>query len=137
MIYLTRRWSKNAVQMRADGYPLLKQTCPAALGRPAPRDSFRNLLLLCHPHHAEMDDSTTAEELYPAERLRRWKTQHEAQDEQVLAQVHVSSGAVLPEHLVKVFTPSPDWLEMLMDRVERTGETIAETLGASCAEGRP
>lgn len=96
---------------------------------PDDRDSFRNLLLLCYPHHTEVDDAITAEELYPAETLRRWKTEHEGHDEQVLARVRVPSDEALLTHLVEVFTPPLDRLEMLVDRLEKTGDATAETLG--------
>ncbi|GAA4661751.1 hypothetical protein GCM10023214_62530 [Amycolatopsis dongchuanensis] len=96
---------------------------------PDERDSFRHLLLLCYPHHTEVDDPSTAEELYPAEKLRSWKTQHEGQDEQILAHVRVPSDEVLLDHLVEVFTPPLDRLEMLVDRLEKTGDATTETLG--------
>jgi hypothetical protein len=94
---------------------------------PDERDGFRNLLLLCYPHHAELDDAATAEELYPAETLRRWKTEHEGQDEQVLVCVRVPSDEALLDYLVAVFIPPLDRLEMLVDRLEKTGDATAET----------
>ena len=39
--------------------------------------AFSNLLLLCLPHHSEVDDRKTGEKLYPPELLRKWKADHE------------------------------------------------------------
>jgi hypothetical protein len=48
------------------------------------RDAFTNLLLLCLPHHAEVDDKKTGERLYPPDLLRGWKVNHEGSNGQAL-----------------------------------------------------
>jgi len=92
------------------------------------RDSFTNLLLLCLPHHEEVDDEKTGEQLYPPELLRQWKTDHEGSNGPLLAQL----GAVDPDQVIELltaaFTPPLDRLEVITKRLEQTGVVTAETV---------
>jgi hypothetical protein len=67
--------------------------------------AFSNLLLLCLPHHSEVDDPKTGEKQYPSGLLRRWKTEHEGGNGPALAAL----GAIDEEHLTAlllgVFAP--------------------------------
>ncbi|SCK47161.1 hypothetical protein [Streptomyces sp. WMMB 322] len=47
------------------------------------RNSFANLILLCHPHHSEIDGTNSDQ--YPVELLERWKHEREADGLSALA----------------------------------------------------
>jgi hypothetical protein len=92
------------------------------------RDSFKNLLLLCLPHHAEVDDREYGERLYPPETLREWKRKHEGEHGPQLAQIGPISEEALAEVLTSVFTPPVTRLERIADQLERTGALNSEAL---------
>ncbi|WP_189115621.1 hypothetical protein [Pilimelia terevasa] len=73
----------------------------------AERDGFTNLLLLCYPHHGEIDDPKTGERLYPAELLRSWKDKREGDNGAALAALGPVNEKVLNDLLVAAFTPPP------------------------------
>ncbi|GAB2597993.1 hypothetical protein [Kribbella endophytica] len=89
------------------------------------RDSFSNLLLLCYPHHTEIDGD---EDRYPPDLLRAWKVGHED------AEVAPLNGLVLPdpdewmEILTQVASPPLDRLDAIAERLERTGVANQETV---------
>lgn len=87
---------------------------------PKERDSFKNLLLLCMPHHTEVDDKKTGEQLYPPDVLEEWKLKHEGSNGPALAAL----GPIDPEQLIDLltttFTPPLDRLEAITQRLEET-----------------
>jgi hypothetical protein len=96
--------------------------------RPKQRDSFTNLLLLCLPHHQEVDDEKTGEQLYPPDLLRKWKTKHEGSNGPALAALGPIDPEQLTELLTAAFTPPLDRLEAITKRLEQTGTANAETV---------
>ncbi|WP_431902619.1 hypothetical protein [Amycolatopsis thermoflava] len=93
--------------------------------RPAERDSFANLLLLCLAHHAEVEDD---EKRYPPEELKRWKTAHEGAQNSVLNRLTVLNADGLMRLLTEIAEPPLNRLEAITKRLEQTGEVTAETL---------
>jgi hypothetical protein len=92
------------------------------------RDSFTNLLILCFPHHSEVDDKKTGEELYPPGLLRRWKTTHEGSNGPALAALGQIDEETLTGLLLEVFTPPVKRLELIAGQLEKTGTLTAESL---------
>ncbi|MFI2709084.1 hypothetical protein ACH495_02985 [Micromonospora sp. NPDC018662] len=92
------------------------------------RDAFRHLLLLCLPHHAEIDDRKTGEKLYPAEVLLDWKRKHEGENNAELNRIGPVDEDVFMEYVTEIFEPPLKRLESIAEQLERTG-----TLNASAA----
>jgi len=90
--------------------------------------AFSNLLLLCLPHHSEVDDRKTGEKLYPPDLLRSWKTNHEGRDGPALAALGVVDEESLTEMLLDVFTPPLERLAQIADQLEETGTLNAQTV---------
>ena len=90
--------------------------------------AFRNLLLLCLPHHSEVDDPKTGEKLYPPEVLYKWKTDHEGSNGPALATLGAVDEETLTELLVGVFAPPIERLQQIADQLENTGTLTAETV---------
>lgn len=95
---------------------------------PAQCASFTNLLILCLPHHGEVDDKKTGEKLYPVARLTRWKTGHEGADGPALAALGQVDEETMARLLTQVFSPPAERLELIADQLERTGTLTASTL---------
>ncbi|MGH3400912.1 MAG: hypothetical protein ACRDRJ_00050 [Streptosporangiaceae bacterium] len=90
--------------------------------------SFTNLLILCLPHHGEVDDKTTGERLYPVAKLTRWKTDHEGANGPALAALGQVDEETLARLLTQVFSPPARRLEQIADQLETTGTLTASTL---------
>ena len=92
------------------------------------RDSFPNLLLLCLPHHAEVDDKKTGEVRYPSHLLHKWKADHEGVDAPLLATLGPIDEDTLVGALTELFSPPLERLEMIADQLEQTGTVSAATV---------
>jgi hypothetical protein len=90
--------------------------------------SFTNLLILCLPHHGEVDDKKTGETLYPVETLTRWKTDHEGANGPALAALGPVDEETLTRLLTEVFSPPAKRLQQIADQLEKTGTLTARTL---------
>jgi hypothetical protein len=90
--------------------------------------SFSNLLILCLPHHLEVDHRKTGEELYPVRTLTRWKTDHEGADGPALAKLGSIDEDTLTGLLTQVFSPPAERLELIADQLEKTGTLTARSL---------
>jgi hypothetical protein len=90
--------------------------------------AFSNLLLLCLPHHSEVDDRKTGERLYPPEVLIKWKTDHEGSNGPALAALGPIDEDSLTELLLDVFTPPLERLQQITDQLEETGTLNAQTV---------
>jgi hypothetical protein len=90
--------------------------------------AFSNLLLLCLPHHAEVDDRKTGEKLYPPDLLRKWKTDHEGENGAALAALGPIDEESLTELLTVAFTPPIKRLQQIADQLEKTGTLNAQTV---------
>lgn len=95
---------------------------------PAGAASFSNLLILCLPHHAEVDDRKTGESQYPVKTLVRWKTDHEGANGPALAKLGSIDEETLTELLTQTFSPPARRLERIADQLEETGTLTALTL---------
>jgi hypothetical protein len=93
------------------------------------RDSWPNLLLLCLPHHSEIDDPTTGEQLYSPDKLRGWKTKHEGSNGTVLASEigHVKDDMLIGA-LEQLFSSPVERLQQIADQLERTGTLNVQTV---------
>lgn len=89
--------------------------------------AFTNLLLMCLPHHSEVDDPKTGDRFYPPETLRRWKANHEGSHGPVLAALGSVEDS-LTELLLSVFTPPVKRLQQIADQLEKTGTLNAQTV---------
>ncbi|WP_156935416.1 hypothetical protein [Pseudonocardia spinosispora] len=92
------------------------------------RESFSNLVLLCLPHHAEVDDKLTGEEYYSIEKLRGWKLEREGANSKILGNLLVSDESRLFDALTKLFEPPIEKLERLAEQLQETGQLNAESL---------
>ena len=90
--------------------------------------AFSNLLILCLPHHGEVDDKKTGEKFYPAELLTEWKTGHEGSNGPALAALGSIDEDRLTELLLDVFTPPVERLQQIADQLEETGALNADTV---------
>jgi hypothetical protein len=90
--------------------------------------SFSNLLILCLPHHGEVDDRKTGETFYPVETLMRWKTGHEGANGPALAALGPVDEGTLERLLTQVFSPPALRLEQIADQLEKTGTLTAQNL---------
>ena len=107
----------------------------AARYRPCPsekeareRESFKNLILLCLAHHAEIDDKNHGGERYPPDLLREWKRAHEGMNGPALDLIPPLSEDQLAALLISVFTPPVTRLEKIADQLERTGTLTTDAL---------
>jgi hypothetical protein len=85
------------------------------------RDAFKNLVLLCLAHHAEVDDRKTGEKLYPPELLHEWKSRNEGSNGPALAALGPIDEEGLTELLTQVFTPPIERLQAIAEQLDRTG----------------
>jgi hypothetical protein len=92
------------------------------------RDSFKNLILLCLPHHAEVDDKKYGERLYPPEKLREWKTKHEGEHAATLRMIGPIDVDTFMDRLADVFEPPTRRLEALAEQLEKTGTLNANSV---------
>ncbi|MEQ7124388.1 hypothetical protein ABN034_07670 [Actinopolymorpha sp. B11F2] len=92
------------------------------------RNAFKYLLLLCLTCHAEVDDKTTGETLYPPERLIQMKAAHEGRNGAALASLGSIGDEQLTDLLLEVFTPPIDRLRTIAEQLERTGVASADTV---------
>ncbi len=90
--------------------------------------AFSNLLLLCLPHHSEVDDRKTGEKLYPPELLRKWKADHEGSNGPALAALGSVDEDTLTEMLLDVLTPPLERLQQIADQLEETGTLNEQTV---------
>lgn len=98
-------------------------------GLPDPeRDSFRNLLLLCLPHHSEVDDKRTGEKLYPPEILLEWKRRHEGNLNAELSRIGPVDEDVLMDFIADIFEPPLKRLESIAEQLEKTGTVNANSV---------
>jgi hypothetical protein len=99
------------------------------LGMPdSERDSFKNLLQLCLPHHAKVDDKRTGATLYPAEELLKWKRNHEGKNNAVLNQIGPVDEERFMELIAEIFVPPLQRLEAIAEQLERLERSTPRAL---------
>jgi hypothetical protein len=89
---------------------------------------YTNLLVLCLPHHGEVDDRRTGEKNYPVPLLMRWKADHEGSNAQALAALGAVDEETLTNLLLEVFTPPVKRLQQIADQLEETGHLTSHTV---------
>ena len=89
---------------------------------------FTNLLVLCLPHHGEVDDRKTGESLYPVSLLVQWKADHEGSSAPALAALGAVDEERLTSLLLEVFSPPVKRLQQIADQLERTGTLTSRTV---------
>jgi hypothetical protein len=99
---------------------------------PKNRDSFSNLLLMCLPHHSEVDDAKSGGTQYPPEVLQEWKTDREGSAGAALSALPFGNEEQLMDLIVAAFESPVLRLEKITDSLERTGQLN----GAAVAELR-
>jgi len=92
------------------------------------RDSFKNLILLCLPHHAEVDDKKYGERMYPPEKLREWKMKHEGDHAATLRMIGPIDVDTFMDRLADAFEPPTRRLEALAEQLEKTGTLNANSV---------
>jgi hypothetical protein len=105
--------------------PQERANCPYSW---CPRASFSNLLILCLPHHGEVDDRRSGETLYPVDTLTRWKANHEGANGPALAALGPMDEETLARLLTQVFSPPARRLQQIADQLEKTGTLTAQNL---------
>lgn len=90
--------------------------------------AFDNLILLCLPHHSEVDDPKTGEKNYPPKLLREWKKKHEGSSGPALAALGAVDEETLAELLTEVFSPPVERLQKIAKQLEDTGRLTAGTV---------
>ncbi len=89
---------------------------------------YTNLLVLCLPHHGEVDDRKTGEKNYPVPLLMQWKADHEGSDAQALAALGAVDEERLTSLLLEVFSPPVKRLQQIVDQLEETGTFTSRTV---------
>jgi hypothetical protein len=77
----------------------------------AQRESFANLLLLCMPHHADVDDRKIGEHEYPADKLFKWKYDREGSDSDALSVLAIKDERdedILPVPRKDLYAANPE-----------------------------
>lgn len=92
------------------------------------RDAFKHLLLLCLPHHAEVDDRITGESLYPPDKLLKWKQESEGGNKAVLDSLGPVDENLLMDAMADAFEPPIKRLEAIAEQLERTGTLNANSV---------
>ncbi|GAA1554154.1 hypothetical protein GCM10009731_05610 [Streptomyces globosus] len=96
------------------------------------RNSFANLILLCHPHHSEIDGTNSDQ--YPVEVLERWKHEREADGLSALAGLSNLTEDRLGEMISGAQTALVTRLEPALDEFAKTAPELAALLKVTVKE---
>lgn len=91
------------------------------------RDAFENLLLLCLPHHEDVDGQG-ADDFFSPETLREWKIEHEGESGSILNVLRFPDTDVLIKVLTELAEPPLERLEAIAQQLEETGVATRETV---------
>ncbi|WBB66910.1 hypothetical protein [Micromonospora sp. WMMD812] len=89
------------------------------------RNSFKNLILLCAPHHTEVDDLKLWEELYPASLLHEWKKKREGDLAATLVKLPPLDDELLQERMELAVNKTK---EEIIDAIDQLRDVSNETL---------
>ncbi|MEU6441327.1 HNH endonuclease signature motif containing protein [Streptomyces sp. NPDC047046] len=98
----------------------------------AERNGFSNLILLCHPHHSEVDGVNSEE--YPVELLERWKRDREADGVSALAGLNDLTEQRLAEMITGAQTDLLGRLGPALDEFAQTAPELAALLKVTLKE---
>ncbi|MYU53274.1 MULTISPECIES: HNH endonuclease signature motif containing protein [Streptomyces] len=96
------------------------------------RNSFDNLVLLCNPHHEEVDGPDS--DKYPVEVLLGWKRTREADGLEALAGLGELTKAELSEMIAAVQSQLVDRIGPALDEFAKTAPELASLLKAVMKE---
>ncbi|MER0446609.1 HNH endonuclease signature motif containing protein [Streptomyces sp. Edi4] len=96
------------------------------------RNSFANLILLCHPHHSEIDGTDSDD--YPVERLEGWKEEREADGLNALAGLGDLTEQRLGEMISEAQTSLVDRVGPALDEFAKTAPELAALLKVTLKE---
>jgi hypothetical protein len=88
------------------------------------REAWANKMLLCHPHHTEVDDDP---EKYSVEKLSGWKTSREADAQGQLSALRVSESQ-LQELVTAAIVQQDDRVNQTLDRLEKSDTEAAAVI---------
>ncbi|MFF1258312.1 MULTISPECIES: hypothetical protein [unclassified Streptomyces] len=87
------------------------------------RNGFGNLILLCHPHHTEIDGTNSGR--YPVEVLMRWKRERESDGVSALAGLGDLTEQRLGEMISEAQTALVDRIEPALDEFAKSAPELA------------
>ncbi|MCX5329070.1 MULTISPECIES: hypothetical protein [unclassified Streptomyces] len=87
------------------------------------RNSFASLILLCHPHHSEIDGTNSDQ--YPVELLKLWKHEREADGLSALAGLGDLTELWLGEMISEAQTALVTRIEPALDEFAKTAPELA------------
>lgn len=96
------------------------------------RNSFDNLILLCNPHHEEVDGPTS--DNYPVEVLQEWKAAREADGVEALAGLGDLTKPELGQMIAAAQTELMDRVGPALDEFAKTAPEVAGLLRAVMKE---
>jgi hypothetical protein len=96
------------------------------------RNSFANLILLCHPHHSEIDGTNSDQ--YPVELLERWKQEREADGLSALAGLGDLTEQRLGEMISEAQTALVTRIEPALDEFAKAAPELASLLKVTLKE---
>jgi hypothetical protein len=91
------------------------------------RNNFRNLLLLCKPHHDDVDDNAL-EDLYPKELLISWKTTREGDYADDLLELGSITEDDLRELMTEAVSDTRDEIARAFDRMNAMNNDFLASL---------
>ncbi|MET9912940.1 HNH endonuclease signature motif containing protein [Streptomyces sp. NPDC006476] len=96
------------------------------------RNSFANLILLCHPHHTEIDGPNSDQ--YPVGLLERWKRERESDGVSALAGLGDLTEQRLGEMISEAQTALVDRIEPALDEFAKSAPELASLLKVTLKE---
>jgi methyl-accepting chemotaxis protein len=96
------------------------------------RNSFANLILLCHPHHSEIDGTNSDQ--YTVELLERWKNMREADGLSALSGLGDLTEQRLGEMISEAQTSLVTRIEPALDEFAKTAPELAALLKVTLKE---
>lgn len=96
------------------------------------RNSFANLILLCHPHHTEIDGPNSDQ--YPVELLARWKQRRESDGVSALAGLGDLTEQRLGEMIGEAQTALVGRIEPALDEFAKSAPELASLLKVTLKE---
>ena len=93
---------------------------------PEARRAFRNLILLCHPHHIIVDKRRPQD--FPVNTLEKWKAEREQDHEAALSQIGNVTPEGLQNVLAQVLKDRDEKLHQALERLEQSDAEAAELL---------
>ncbi|WP_235496161.1 HNH endonuclease signature motif containing protein, partial [Streptomyces violaceoruber] len=96
------------------------------------RNGFGNLILLCHPHHTEIDGTNSDQ--YPVEVLMRWKRERESDGVSALAGLGELTEQRLGEMISEAQTALVDRIGPALDEFAKSAPELASLLRVTLKE---